>query len=33
MKIGEMGPKSRTPEAKLSELIDAGITTLVGVNI
>lgn len=28
---GEKGPKSRCPEAKLSELINGGITTLVGV--
>ncbi len=28
---GELGPASRTPEAQLSELIHAGITTLVGV--
>lgn len=28
---GEMGPMSRTPEARLSEVLDAGITTLIGV--
>jgi beta-aspartyl-dipeptidase (metallo-type) len=28
---GELGPQSRTPEAQLSELIAAGITTAVGV--
>jgi len=28
---GEKGPASRTPEAKLDQLIEAGITTLVGV--
>lgn len=28
---GEMGPASRTPEGTLGELLDAGITTLVGV--
>lgn len=25
---GELGPESRCPEAKLSELIDAGVTTV-----
>jgi beta-aspartyl-dipeptidase (metallo-type) len=28
---GEMGPASRTPEGTLGEILDAGITTLVGV--
>lgn len=28
---GEAGPASRTPECQLSELLDAGITTVVGV--
>ena len=28
---GENGPTSRTPEAKLSELIESGITSLIGV--
>jgi len=28
---GELGPESRTPEAQLSELITAGLTTAVGV--
>eukprot|EP00043_Microstomoeca_roanoka_P020483 m.250105 g.250105 ORF g.250105 m.250105 type:complete len:1262 (-) comp17172_c3_seq3:208-3993(-) len=28
---GEMGPSSRTPEMTLSSLVDAGITTVVGV--
>lgn len=28
---GEMGPASRTPEATVGELLDAGITTIVGV--
>lgn len=28
---GEAGPASRTPEAKLSELLNAGITTVVGL--
>ena len=28
---GEAGPASRCPEARLSELLDAGITTVVGV--
>lgn len=28
---GEKGPASRTPEAKLEQLIEAGITCLVGV--
>ena len=28
---GEAGPASRCPEAQLSQLIDAGITTAVGV--
>ncbi len=28
---GEAGPSSRTPEAKLSEELNAGITTVVGV--
>ena len=28
---GEMGPASRTPEATVGELVDAGITTVVGV--
>ncbi|XP_002981941.2 uncharacterized protein LOC9634176 [Selaginella moellendorffii] len=28
---GEMGPSSRTPEAGLAEILEAGITTLVGV--
>jgi beta-aspartyl-dipeptidase (metallo-type) len=28
---GEMGPASRTPEATVAELVDAGITTVVGV--
>jgi len=28
---GEMGPGSRTPEATVGELVDAGITTVVGV--
>ncbi len=27
---GEAGPSSRTPEAQLSELLRAGITTVVG---
>eukprot|EP01100_Stratorugosa_tubuloviscum_P004120 TRINITY_DN2014_c5_g1_i1.p1 TRINITY_DN2014_c5_g1~~TRINITY_DN2014_c5_g1_i1.p1 ORF type:complete len:438 (-),score=201.07 TRINITY_DN2014_c5_g1_i1:200-1513(-) len=28
---GELGPYSRTPEAQLSQLIEGGITTLVGI--
>jgi len=28
---GELGPQSRTPEAQLSELIAAGVTTAVGI--
>lgn len=28
---GELGPESRCPEARLSELIDAGITTVFRV--
>ena len=28
---GELGPASRTPEAKVSELIEGGLTTVVGV--
>jgi hypothetical protein len=28
---GEMGPASRTPEGKISELLEAGITTVVGI--
>ena len=28
---GESGPASRTPEAQLSELLNAGMTTVVGV--
>ncbi|CAG9463223.1 unnamed protein product [Pedinophyceae sp. YPF-701] len=28
---GEAGPSSRTPEAKLSELLSGGITTVVGI--
>ena len=28
---GEAGPASRCPEAQLSQLVDAGITTAVGV--
>jgi len=31
LKGGELGPQSRTPEALLSELILAGITTPIGV--
>ena len=28
---GEMGPASRTPEGTLGEILDAGITTVVGI--
>jgi len=28
---GELGPASRTPEAKVNELIEGGLTTVVGV--
>ena len=28
---GELGPASRTPEAKVAELIEGGLTTVVGV--
>lgn len=28
---GELGPYSRTPEAELSQLIDGGVTTLIGL--
>jgi len=28
---GELGPRSRTPEAKLSEILEGGITTVIGV--
>ncbi len=28
---GELGPESRCPEAQLSQLFSAGITTLVGI--